>query len=113
MGRLGLRDRYRTGDGDGVITFLDRMHLFRSNHLITRKEFRHMSEQVDAIKTETAVLVTKVDALLAFAAGQSTQITALQAQIASLPLSPADAAALQQVLADMQGEVAKVTDVVP
>lgn len=76
-----------------------------------------MTQIVEDIKAENAVLVTKVDALMVAFVAQGTQITALQAQVADLlangSIGPADAAALQDVLTSMRAEVDKVTTVLP
>lgn len=81
------------------------------------KETKHMTQIVDDLKAQDAVLIGKVDALLAFAAAQSTQIGALQARIDDLvangSIGTADAAALTGVLADMKAEADKVTAVLP
>jgi len=77
-------------------------------HCINRK-IKHMSQLANDVKNAEAALAGKIDLVLTALAGQKQQITDLQNQIANLPLSPDDAAALQASLADMQAKADQIT----
>ena len=76
-----------------------------------------MTQIVEDVKAESALLNGKVDLPMVALANQGAQITALQAQVADLlangSIGPADAASLQTVLDGMRAEVDKVTTVLP
>jgi len=74
-----------------------------------------MSQTADDTKAAETALLGKVDQLLtAFGdaktqnAALAAQITALQAQVASLPLSPTDQAELQTAIAEMQAKASAI-----